>query len=51
MAFAKSLAQQFQSAISTWKATTDKLIVYDEAYMISTRALRGESDARPSSGT
>ena len=38
-------AKQFQSAISTWKATTDKLIVYDEAYMISIHALREESDA------
>ena len=37
-------AKQFQSAISTWKATTDKLIVYDEAYMISIHALREESD-------
>ena len=37
-------AKQFQSAISTWKATTDKLIVYDEAYMISTHALREEGD-------
>ena len=39
-------AKQFQSAISTWKATTDKLIVYDEAYMISIHALREESDDR-----
>ena len=39
-------AKQFQSAISTWKATTDKLIVYDEAYMISIHALREEGDRR-----
>ena len=37
-------AKRFQSAISTWKATTDKLIVYDEAYMISIHALREEGD-------
>ena len=37
-------AKQFQSAISTWKATTDKLIVYDEAYKISIHALREEGD-------